>query len=128
MDKKIAEILLRQTEKSIEECKSQLTDLNKAKQELLTEINNSLSTGIKTLRKRLPKGVPRRYILSTIKTFKKITTRDILDKIKDEYDVELRDSTIRRVLSKLEEENTIRYDDEGYWNYIEKSKDDDLPY
>ena len=114
-------VVLEQIDRSIEEHKREIARLEKAKQELL-QTDFGQSAVKKERRKRLPAGVPRRLALKAFEMGKVLTIRELTDCIEQDSGHRLGDSTIRRVVDKLQEEGIITLREDGKWILSKKEE------
>ena len=68
---------------------------------------------------RLPKGLPQKLVREIMSKYKRLTIGEVRQKVKEERDYQLRDSSARRGLINLIKERVVWLDDDGYYNYKE---------
>ena len=141
MDAAHAKAILQGIDRQIDELNRKLQELEAARQSFIKEQDGAVLTqsgdqkprkGGKGHIRRLPKGIPEKWVLEALNKQSRITPIEINDIVEKNHDKRLADGTIRRVLDKLLNDKVLFYrEDEGTWEVIRKTVNDDstdLPF
>ena len=134
MKEQTKHVILVQIEKSIEDLQKKIAELEIARGELLSS-NLTGDSKKKSGRRRLPAGAPRRMALVTIRARHRLFVSEWVERIEEEFDKRLNDSTIRRAIAELEKDGIIVKMPDGSYEFrgsppVTESEDksDDLPF
>ncbi|MCH8027618.1 MAG: hypothetical protein IID63_05785 [candidate division Zixibacteria bacterium] len=116
LSKETIELALRNFDEMIATKKTELAKLQKARDELAGQ--NGLNPQ-KSFKGRLPKGLPQKLVHEAMKKYKRLTIGEVRQKIKEDRNFELRDSSTRRGLVNLMSEGVVLLNLDGYYIYKE---------
>ncbi|MCH7948806.1 MAG: hypothetical protein IIC66_13515 [candidate division Zixibacteria bacterium] len=116
LTKEESELGVRSLDITIATMKAELDKLQKAR-DFLAGQNGLKPSG--SAKGRLPKGLPQKLVSEVMKKYKRLTIGEIRQKVKEDRDYQLRDSSARRGLRNLIKQEVVWLDEDGYYNYKE---------
>lgn len=140
MENSHVRVILQGIDRQIEEFKKKLMDLERAREAfikqhdsvLLSSSDEAPMDGVsrKGVRRRLPAGIPRKWILEALQKQTQCTIAEINGLIETLHGRMLADGTLRRVVDKLKDEGRVFYrQDEGTWELMkEDSSEHELTF
>ena len=119
LQKRSIEVAVAQIDSAIRLKKREIDELEKARADFLKLGGSTSSAGVpQSTTRRLRRGVPRQLTEAAFVKYHILSIPELRFKVKQDKDIELRDSTTRRAIDALEGDGIIRLRDDGKYEYV----------
>ena len=118
LSKPTIRILLEDLDRRIKNTKQSLAELQQAKSELESQLSKAEPNESKTVRHRLPRGMPRRFIERALRKHRKATMGELRRSILEDSQHELKDASARRALDEMISEGLVQQNEDGSYELL----------